>query len=348
VDAIAFGEGSIWVTTQGSMQLARIDPPTNQVVATFSLNTAVHQLEFGGGALWGRATFSNTIVRIDPVTSAVVATIDVAPPPFSIVYLDDALWSLGENEVSKIDPTTNTVVATVPVDTSGREIVAAGEHLWVTENSSRELIQIDPASATIVARYSLPDDFRDAAIAGSSDAVYLCDCFGEQATEVWRFDLALEELTATREVPGARWIAYMADTLWGVDPANGLVTRVDVPSSAPATPQPSPISTLPSVEPLVTTIPVGQDPEAGGWSRLGLGVERGRRNRLTHRPGDQHGRRDDRGVALWEWLGGCDRGRRHCGLGHGRCAHAGPDRPTDQHGRRDDACRVPGRPPLRW
>ncbi|HEX5167461.1 MAG TPA: hypothetical protein VFV93_18775, partial [Thermomicrobiales bacterium] len=235
VDAIAVGGGAVWVTTQGSIQLARIDPATNQVVTTISLNTAVHELVFGGGALWGRGSFSNTIVRVDPATNTVVASIDV-PPPTAIVYLDDALWVMDVSDVSKIDPATNSIVATVhynddPSGPTGTGIVAAGGSLWLSDDSlGPELVQIDPASATILARVALPVEVDRIATAGSADAVYICGCTGSPDTMIWQFDVATHELTAALNVPDAEWLISDADSLWTYNGPLQEVTRVDVTS----------------------------------------------------------------------------------------------------------------------
>jgi DNA-binding beta-propeller fold protein YncE len=235
VDAIAVGGGAVWVTSQGSIQLARIDPATNQVVATFSLNTPVHELVFGGGALWGRGSFSNTVVRVDPATNTVVASIDV-PPPVSIVYLNDAVWSAGMNDVSKIDPATNTVVATIhynddAVTPYGIAMVAAGGSLWISAESLRPtLIQIDPASAEVVARPAVPDEVGPFFIAGGPNALFICPCFDEPENLVWLFDLETQELEAALNVPDAYLIIYDSNILWTYSRRLQEVTRVDLSS----------------------------------------------------------------------------------------------------------------------
>jgi YVTN family beta-propeller protein len=232
VDAIAVGGGAVWVTALNSAQLVRIDPATNEVVARTSLSSGVHELEYGGDALWGKGTFSNTILRIDPVTNTVVATIPVSGPG-SFVYLNDALWVQTLNDVVKIDPATNTVVATVhysdATSPAAGMIRAAGGSLWVTSlGIGPTLVQIDPASATVVNRVALPEGVEEVLIAGSSDALYACPCFETLDNMIWQLDPQTLEFTASLVVPHAYWIEFEASDLWSYDRSGGEVTRVNV------------------------------------------------------------------------------------------------------------------------
>lgn len=232
VDAIAVGGGAVWVTALNSAQLVRIDPTTNEVVARVSLSSGVHELEYGGDALWGKGTFSNTIVRIDPATNTIVASIPV-PPPGSFVYLNDALWVQTLNDVVKIDPATNTVVATVnysdATSPAAGMMRAAGGSLWVTSlGIGPTIVQIDPASATVVNRVALPEGVEEVLIAGSSDALYACPCFETLDNMVWQLDPETLEFTAALVVPHAYWIEFEAGALWSNDRSGGAVTRVQI------------------------------------------------------------------------------------------------------------------------
>ncbi len=149
--SVAYGEGSVWVAQRSAPSfggsILRVDPATNEVVATILVDT-VPQWETGGGGLtvangsvWAAgpiATQSGSseaaVVQIDPATNFVVDTIrlgglfadDVAVGP------DGSIWVLmrtdaGDPEVVELDPTTHAVIARVrPANGSaGRRIFAA-------------------------------------------------------------------------------------------------------------------------------------------------------------------------------------------------------------------------------
>ncbi len=141
--------------------------------------------------------------------------------PVSIIYSNDALWSVGVSDISKIDPATNTIVATVHIqrhtNRANRDrIVEAGGSLWLmSEALGAELIQIDPATATIVDRVAFPDGLIRPGHAGSEDAVYICSCAGEPLNRILKLDLETEQFTAALEVPDIESDEYEADALWG-------------------------------------------------------------------------------------------------------------------------------------
>src|SRR5882724_12133081 len=94
---VAFGEGSIWVTTLGDDSLWRVDAPEV-----------------------GPTTVSNVIL--------------VGRQPSAVAVGPDAVWvaNRGDGTVSRIDPRTNKVVATIHVGGA-----RAGSQLALTASGSR-------------------------------------------------------------------------------------------------------------------------------------------------------------------------------------------------------------------
>ena len=121
----AFGFGAVWVTNTGAP----------------------------------RTTAPGSVQRIDPATNQVVATIPVGPVPRFLAAGEGAVWTLnqGDGTVSRINPATNTVAATIAADVpgGGGDIAAGGGRVWV--RAGLVLLQaIDPSTNRVVDRYGPP------------------------------------------------------------------------------------------------------------------------------------------------------------------------------------------------
>jgi YVTN family beta-propeller protein len=148
-DAIAVGEGGVWVAVQGSGggdRVVRIDPRTNDVVATIPVNSSPWDVAVGAGSVWVTGygeTKSGVLQRIDPTTNQVVATITVDPSghPGPVAAGGDAVWvNVGDtnsDSLVRIDPVTNRVVASVPLPGRGsayvHDLQLVGETVWAQE-----------------------------------------------------------------------------------------------------------------------------------------------------------------------------------------------------------------------
>ncbi len=183
-EAIAIGEGAIWVATRDGGEpggdLVRIDPVTGDIEARIAM-PSLPQLEFGRGGItiglgsvWvlgyesrpdeGRCCDGDvTLRRVDPATNEVAETIPVGPGVGdSDVWADETgVWVLtfseGENEMwlYRFDPTTLEPVTRidVPADWS-QTVFAAGGSIWVFGSTSgaapaEALFRIDPATNLI-------------------------------------------------------------------------------------------------------------------------------------------------------------------------------------------------------
>jgi hypothetical protein len=154
---IAIGEGSVWVTapelrddgTRGN--LVRIDPSTNEIVATIHVGGPISGLGIGGGWVWVTRPEAGpgTLFRVDPDTDRVVDHHSVGVSPGRPIYAYGYVWVASTDaivSVSKIDPASGKVVAVVdtpPVQSSG------DGSLWAVGDDS--IVRLDPASGGIQA-----------------------------------------------------------------------------------------------------------------------------------------------------------------------------------------------------
>ncbi|MEX2439520.1 MAG: hypothetical protein WD739_06530 [Actinomycetota bacterium] len=167
VDVTA-GAGSVWIAAYDGQQgvIRRIDPATNEVVATIRLGGGPSGVDFGLGALW--VTTSQTgpptgaVLRIDPTTDQVVGEISIDEgSPRDIAIGEGSVWVSGPSKVTgdtflasslwQIDPQSDRLVRTVVDQTGalsetvyGPDSVSAGEgSVWAADHH-RNLVQIDP------------------------------------------------------------------------------------------------------------------------------------------------------------------------------------------------------------
>lgn len=156
---------AIWAC--GPDGLVRIDPATNEVLATVELDAAlvVSRLAYGAGSVWAFATATvgpDLVARIDPATNAVTATIELGRIAGTMAFGFDALWvsSPTDDRLLRIDPATNAVEEwTDGLDTPGLVVVGA-DALWVSmlfgENAQAEeddvtVVRIDPETGDVTA-----------------------------------------------------------------------------------------------------------------------------------------------------------------------------------------------------
>jgi virginiamycin B lyase len=163
-NALAVGEGAVWVMNNDSSTLMRVDPETNEIVARTKLLDTAEDAATGAGALWLSNSAVDTVSRIDPSTNEVTAKIRAGPHPAGIEAFRGAVWvaNSGGPSVSRIDPRTNRVVATIRV---GPPQACCAEHMsvfvrddavWVAVPNANQIVKIDPASDTVAERVQMP------------------------------------------------------------------------------------------------------------------------------------------------------------------------------------------------
>jgi streptogramin lyase len=231
-------DGSLWVGLGGSVQ--RLDPETGHMVAeivgpgTFLTRTP--------GAVWALDS-ADSITRIDPTTNQVVATVKLdLPPNGSIasppVGTNDAVWVIAggvKGELFRIDPDTNSVVATIDVDMPG--LFAVGEDsVWVVTRltaDSTHLTRIDTATNQAASPVIVEGQWAPFAV--GAGRLWLMGGM-QPEIRVAGFNLStleLDQSIVVGELPafeGSGILDPQTDTLW-VSQYEGYVTRIDLTST---------------------------------------------------------------------------------------------------------------------
>jgi YVTN family beta-propeller protein len=234
--------------------LQRIDPETNELVATFPAGDDPVGIATGEGSVWTASKSDSTITQIDPAGGR-ESTVLSGDAPADLVVAGGFLWVLEDDtSIHQLDPATGTVKQTLELREieAGPGLLAAGpDSVWGTilcrcgdpnsPESHHGVVQIrlDPT-----ALYT-PDSPNvrkiDVSRAGPTDiavgegAVWVANDYAAYG-EVMRFDPEAGTLAETIPVEGgafgiaagegAVWVANaLADTVSRIDPATSEVVQ---------------------------------------------------------------------------------------------------------------------------
>jgi len=178
--ALAFGQGSVWVTSASYGTVTRIDPETGEVVAKIEVGRAPLDIavDESSGAVWVASSYlpkdyggydtpqnsqARNLTRVDSATNRVVAEIPIAADSLyggahTVAVGEGAVWthgdvSLRDSKFFKVDPATNEVSATASHNISASHLVVYGGSVWAVGQEVREvrLVRVDPRTMEVVA-----------------------------------------------------------------------------------------------------------------------------------------------------------------------------------------------------
>ena len=302
-DDVAIGEGAVWVS--GFNEVSRLDPATNEVVATVHTTGTgdYSSVAVGEGAVWV-TTSRGRLYRIDPSTNEVEETIDLPDSPTNVVVGGGSVWvstaAAGPGHIVRVDPGTNEVVGSpIAVGEGPGPMVFLDGSLWITNTSlivgevpegtdlsGPSVVRVDPATGTVTAvegPVASVTAYGAGALWGvaferlgdpstvEGDAVVRIDPGANRVTEVTPLDLAQEAAFGG----GYVWILTTPPStdpeLFVPDPGKpGTVVVIDPATGRPiADPLP-----VPGLQP--TSIAAGEgavwvaDYDSGTVTRIGL------------------------------------------------------------------------------
>ncbi len=255
---IAYAAGAIWVSNSADGTVQRIDPATNEVVATIEVRPAIGPQDYDpfmvatdGDEIWVLDGLDSsldgelTLSRIDPTTNQVVDSFPVQTPEGSsidgrfLAVADGALWisDWNNNQVRRVDPVSQAVVATIPVETPGG-IVFMADSVWVASRDANRVVRIDPTTNEVVA--SIATGRFVLGIEPGEDVLWLSAADDEvlqaidPATNQIVTTLALPAETDGEVVsagvivvePGAVWVTMLSGNLYRLDPTTNTFTGI--------------------------------------------------------------------------------------------------------------------------
>jgi hypothetical protein len=210
---IAATARSIWVGSQSSVSLQRIDPGSNRVSGELQRTEPTHVLLDAFGALW--ACGARALDRIEPDALRVTNSYPIG----CLFGMSDgfgSLWVVAGTTVVRVDPATGTEQARIPVAGGTWGITAAAGAVWVADGHFKAgvLSRIDPNTNTVTAEIAMPVRTRN--LVGTDDTVWVTgEAKPGQPISLLRVDPATNTITATVDAPGdAVGLAVIGNYVW--------------------------------------------------------------------------------------------------------------------------------------
>lgn len=217
--------------------IVRIDPTTGTTQATIPGGRGSYDIAFGFGSIWVPNFDDNAVVRIDPATNQVVATVSIIEPSGIAVDANGVWVVDHSGNVVKIDPATNMPGTPIHTLSTGGFIAAGGGSLWVTNPGSFDaadgsLSRINSATGLLVGSVTVGARPQEVVYAGGSVWVGLGG-----ASSVVRVNPANNTVMSTVTVSSpvysidatdhAVWVVHNLPFAEGAaEPPNGTVTRI--------------------------------------------------------------------------------------------------------------------------
>lgn len=232
---IAVDNTAVWVHNSAQATVVRVDPKTNQVVATIPVGHGSGDLRLGAGFVWVVNHDDGTVSKIDPQTNTVVATIALPPPLGFLGASPGAVWVANrrQGQVMKLDPHTNQVVATIPIADGPAWMTYAAGSLWVCSLEAEQygVTRVDPKTNTMVAQIDVGSSkgYKCAGITTSDDGAIwavLQDSSQTYNLGLVRIDPATNKVVATllfQKNNLSSSIAADAQGVWYAQPELGLI-----------------------------------------------------------------------------------------------------------------------------
>ncbi|MDP9272503.1 MAG: ABC transporter substrate-binding protein, partial [Chloroflexota bacterium] len=231
---IAVGDGSVWVTNQGSNTVSRVNPSTHAVVDSIDVGKSPAGVATSAGSVWVADSGARSVSRINVATGHVVATIATGNSPTAIAVGSGGVWvaNTSDGTITRIDLASGQAAPAVSVGSLPDALAIDGTGLWVASQDGATVSHLDPTSGAALAA-PIPVGSRPAAIILGAGSVWVANT-GDGT--VSRIDPKQDRVTGIVDVGGApAGLAIDGTTLWVAD-ATGAVERVDTLSPSGGTP----------------------------------------------------------------------------------------------------------------
>lgn len=220
------GTAGVWVTNSDIAKpvLYRIDPATNQIVATIGLNSLSKGMAVAGSSIWLSDYGGDKVVRVDAVTNKIVATVKVGKAPGAVTVGHGSIWVANSNEgsVSRIDPATNKVISTIKVTNSLLTGICVFDNaVWVA-STNMIVSRLDPSNNTVTGTIGVRAN--PTGIAGGFGSLWVGDPMGKK---VLRLDPAAAKVATTIQTGNTHNILVADGVVAASNSAEGNVVFID-------------------------------------------------------------------------------------------------------------------------
>jgi DNA-binding beta-propeller fold protein YncE len=244
--AVTVGEGGAWVARyegtgeQASFAIARIDPATNEVMATIPVDGRPEDLVASAGSLWvvlsRHPAEGGMLIRVDPVTNEIDGKpTELAGRPSNLAVGGDSAWvATQDGEVLRVDAQSREVVAEFQVG-EGAVVASDGNQVWVA-NTRGDISRIDLlTNRTVDPPVRVGWNVVDIAV--EANAIWATQTTPEEEFRILRIDPRTEQLVGApiridlnpghlAVGEGAVWMLQYAISNKDLD-RDGTILRID-------------------------------------------------------------------------------------------------------------------------
>jgi peptide/nickel transport system substrate-binding protein len=222
-DAIAFGEGSLWVTDTTMGSVARIDPEDSRVIQTIEVEGSPNAVAVGHGSVWVPNGNARTVSRVSPATNRVIATVTVGNGPSGVATDERWVWVTNrlDGTLARIDPQ-NSAATIFHVGTNPAGVATGAGSVWVSDFDSASVVRVDPASGATAARIYVGNG--PTSVAASDDQVWVVN---SRDGTVTRIDPSSNTVAATVNVGADPGTVAAAESVWVTVASTSEIVRID-------------------------------------------------------------------------------------------------------------------------
>jgi len=204
---VAVGKGVVWILSFETDAVFRVDPRTDDVVATIRLRgtrrSGEGHLLVGGGTAW--AVHGGAVSRIEPATNT--ATVVHGPSVWKIEYGEDSLWvktGPSGNVIERIVPSTNFMLDDFSLDALGRGTCCNGGFsfgagaIWTRTAEDHAIFKLNPDDGHLIGAVKLGRTAEAVAfgegamwIVGGDNTVLRVDPEAERLTKTLPLDVPI-------------------------------------------------------------------------------------------------------------------------------------------------------------
>jgi virginiamycin B lyase len=203
-----------------------------KAVATISLGATADWVAITDNSVWSGSTGPFAVHRIDPKTNQLVASVKLPGEPCAGLAAGfGAIWVplCGKPAMlAKVDATRNEIAATFKMPYVAEEggIAVSADSVWLVVDAKGVLARIDPATGAIKQRIKVPAGSYNPWLDGGH--IWLSRADGAAVTSI---DASTGTVTATiPSGQGPRFLTSGAHSVWTLNQRDGTLTRIDTES----------------------------------------------------------------------------------------------------------------------
>jgi DNA-binding SARP family transcriptional activator/ABC-type transport system substrate-binding protein len=235
--AIAYGAGSIWVSSPDARSVARISPSSRRVVASIPLDTPAQGLAATNRSLWAVGSSptdsSLTLDQIDP-TFDTVARVWRLP---MVVLGDGGSIAAERNSVvvapragflTRIDARSGRTLSRIDPNIAPTAVAQGFGSSWLAYREANLVVRVDATGAIT----TIPVGRGPSAVTVGRRAVWVADALGGTVKSIDPATSSVETTVEVGSAPSA--IAEGDGSIWVANAGDGTLTRIDERTSRPS------------------------------------------------------------------------------------------------------------------